>query len=112
MPIGPTREFPRNSLNLSVTLTSLFGFTALGDVRRLGDEGEEAHAAAAAGAGFDVDAEGSLEKLGPGAVARTGCLAGGRRTAGVGADPVTDRNRRHDASLKMNCHVGHSATEA
>ena len=25
MPIGPTREFPRNSLNLSVTLTSLFG---------------------------------------------------------------------------------------
>ena len=41
-----------------------------GDVLGLGDEGKEAHAAAALRAGLDVDAEGSAEELGPGAVTR------------------------------------------
>jgi hypothetical protein len=49
-----------------------------GDVLGLGDEGEEAHATAAAGARFDVDAERPLQKLGPRAIARSRCLASRR----------------------------------
>ena len=55
-----------------------------GDVRRLGDEGEEAHATAAPGTGLDVDAERPPEELSPRPVARAGRLAGRRRTARVG----------------------------
>src|SRR5688572_30588546 len=53
-----------------------------GNVVGLGDEGEQAHAAAAPWAGLDVDAEGSAEQLGPGAVARR---AGLSRRIGVGS---------------------------
>jgi hypothetical protein len=52
-----------------------------GNVVGLGDEGEQAHAAAAPWAGLDVDAEGSAEQLGPRPVARR---AGLSRRIGVG----------------------------
>jgi len=59
--------------------------------REVGDDGQEAHASAAARASFDLNAKGALEQLSPGAVARAvhalrrrgaGLLIAGRRWGG------------------------------
>jgi hypothetical protein len=69
------------------------------DVLRLGDEGEKAHAAAAAGAGLDVQAEGSAEQLCPCQVTRGGSLLW------LAAKPIASARYSRNAPSRSSHHI-------